>query len=143
MAKRYEVTGKVKAVNSLARFLAKRGKGPASELIVEGRSSGERRTAMVTPVETNGMTYVVAPYGAVSWVLNLRANPEVGLARGGATPRFTATEVGANEAVPVLAEYYEQNAKYVAQFMDIPPEPTAEDLAAVADQYPVFRLDPL
>ncbi|NHZ71397.1 MAG: nitroreductase family deazaflavin-dependent oxidoreductase [Proteobacteria bacterium] len=140
MTKQYKVTTKVRFINSAMRFLSHRGKGPASELVVTGRSTGERRTVVVTPVVINDATYLVAPYGDVSWVLNIRANPKVTLSKGGATARYTAQEVDGEEGGKVLARYYAENAKYVADFMDIPGEHTITDFIAAAERYPVFRL---
>jgi deazaflavin-dependent oxidoreductase (nitroreductase family) len=140
MAKQYHVTSKVRVMNSVVRFMSKRGKGPASQLAVTGRTSGERRVVVVTPVHIDDTTYIVAPYGAVAWVLNIRANPKVTLSRGGATFRFTAAEADKEEAGKVLARYYADNAKHVGTFMDIPGEHTIMDFTAVVDQYPVFKL---
>ena len=94
MAKQYKLGAKRKAVNALVRSLARRGKGPASEMTIVGRSSGKRRSVMVTPVHLDDVTYIVAPYGAVNWVHNIRVNPRITLSRGGATTRFNATEIG-------------------------------------------------
>jgi deazaflavin-dependent oxidoreductase (nitroreductase family) len=140
MAKQYKVTSKVRAVNSVVGFMSKRGKGPASQLAVTGRTTGERRIVVVTPVRIEGTTYIVAPYGVVGWVRNIRANPNVTMSRGGATSRFTAAEVDKEEAGRVLALYYSDNARYVKDFMDIPGERTITDFTAVTDQYPVFKL---
>jgi len=120
--------------------MSKRGKGPASQLAVTGRTSGERRVVLVTPVHIDGTTYIVAPYGLVNWVLNIRANPRVTLSRGGVTSRFTATEVEKEEGGKVLARYYADNAKHVRDFMDVPGEHTIMDFNAVVDRYPVFNL---
>ncbi|MCL1594468.1 MAG: nitroreductase family deazaflavin-dependent oxidoreductase [Actinomycetia bacterium] len=140
MAKQYKVTAKVRFINSAMRFLSQRGKGPASELVVTGRTTGERRHVVVTPVTVNDVTYLVAPYGEVNWVLNIRANPKVTLSKGGATTRFTARQVDGDEGGKVLAMYYAENAKYVDEFMDIPGEHTITDFIAAAEKYPVFRL---
>jgi len=140
MAKQYHVTSKVRAMNSVVLFMSKRGKGPASQLATTGRTSGERRVVVVTPVHMDETTYVVAPFGVVGWVLNIRTNPRVTLSRGGATSRFTATEVDKEEAGKVLARYYADNAKFVSDFMDVPGEHTITDFTAVVDQYPVFKL---
>ncbi len=140
MAKQYTVTAKVRFINSAMRFLAQRGKGPASELVVTGRTTGERRHVVVSPVTVNDVTYLVAPYGDVNWVLNIRANPKVTLSKGGATARYTAREVDGEEGGKVLARYYAENARYVDEFMDIPGDHTITDFIAAAERYPVFRL---
>ncbi len=141
MAKRYKLGATRKLRNSVTRFMARRGKGPASELKVTGRSSGKRISVMVTPVVIDGTTFLVSPYGTVNWVHNIRVNPKVTLSRGDVTTRYTATEAGKEEAGRALVRYYAENKKYVADYMDIPGERTITDFTSVAGQYPVFRLE--
>ena len=141
MAKVYRLGLKRKIQNSLMRSMARRGKGPASELGVVGRSSGRRHSIVVCPTTVDGATYVVAPYGVVDWVHNVRNNPRVTLSRGGVTTRYSATEVRGEEAGRVLNRYYLENKKHVADYMDIPGEGTVMDFAAATDHCPVFRLE--
>jgi type V secretory pathway adhesin AidA len=141
MAKAYKLGMKRKLENSVTRAMAKRGKGSVSELGVVGRSSGRHHIVIVSPSTIDGSTYVVAPYGAVNWVHNVRANPNVTLSRDGITTRYRAIEVGGEEAGRVLSRYYAKNKKHVARYMDIPGEGTIMDYAAAAEQYPVFRLE--
>lgn len=66
------------------------GSMPVVELHTIGRSSGERRSAMLTaPVHENGRYVLVASKGGdprhPSWYLNLVANPDVELTIGGRT----------------------------------------------------------
>lgn len=140
MTKQYRVTPRVRIENSIAGIRAKRGKGQASQLAVTGRKTRERRVVVVAPVNIDGTTYLVAPFGLVGWVLNIRANPKVTLSRGGATTRFTATAADKEEAGRVLARYYAENEKHVKDFMDIPGENTITDFTAAAHRYPVFKL---
>ena len=141
MAKKYKVTRMRRAVNQTASMMARLGKGPSWELTVTGRRSGEPQTVPVTPVDLDGSRYLVAPYGAVAWVHNIRAAGEAGLSRGGSTDRVTVTEVDADEAGPVLAVYFDALQRIVAAYFDVPKNPTVEDFVAVADSHPVFRVD--
>ncbi len=141
MAEQYKLGAKRKLVNKVIRFMARRGKGPATELKVTGRSSGERISVMVTPVVIDGTTFLVSPHGTVNWAHNIRINPKVTLSKGGATTRYIATEVGKEEAGAALVRYYAEYKKYVADYMDIPGEKTITDFTSVAGQYPVFRLE--
>jgi len=103
MAKQYKVTRMHRAIIRTASVMARIGKGPSWELTVTGRQSGEPRTVPVTPVEMNGARYLVAPFGVVAWVHNIRAAGEASLRRGGSNDRITVVEVDAKEAGPVLA----------------------------------------
>ncbi len=137
--KPYVVNARVKAVNRFVTRLVKWGRTPSWLLTTTGRVSGERRTVPVTPVEVGGQRYVVAPYGEVAWVKNLRANPKAILARGGTSIRITAEEIDPQRAGQVLSLYYADNEKYVGDYMYVPGDKTITDFTSVADRYPVFR----
>ncbi|MCL1597854.1 MAG: nitroreductase/quinone reductase family protein [Actinomycetia bacterium] len=141
MTKAYKLGLRRKLLNSVVRALAKMGKGPASELGVTGRSSARRRHVMVSPIVVDDATYIVAPYGEVSWVRNVQANPHVSLSKGRAITRYSAVQVHSEEAGRVLVAYYVKNKKHVAHFVDVPGEKTLMDFAAAADRFPVFRLE--
>jgi deazaflavin-dependent oxidoreductase (nitroreductase family) len=127
--------------NRFVALLAKRGKGRAWELTTTGRKSGQKRRVMVTPVIVDEIEYLVAPYGSVGWVLNLRASDRATLARGGAISRVKAVEVVGEEAGKALAKYYHENAKYVADFFDLSTNPTIVDFTRIAEKHPVFRVE--
>jgi deazaflavin-dependent oxidoreductase (nitroreductase family) len=141
MTKQYELTRSQRIGNRYVAFLAKRGRGPAWELSTTGRRSGERRKVMVAPVTVDDTQYLIAPYGSVSWVLNLRALDRATLTRGGATSRVKAVEVDGEEAGKALAKYYHENAGYVSEYFDLSPNPTIVDFTRVADHHPVFRIE--
>lgn len=141
MAKNYKLTSARKTANAVGKRLAKRGMGRSWVLTTIGRSSGERREVVITPVEVDDERYLVACYGPVAWVHNVRANPKATLLHGGASTRIAAVEVHEMEAGKALAKYYAENKKYVDSFMDIPGDKTVYDFAAVAHRYPVFRIE--
>lgn len=141
MAKQYEVTRSTRMTNRFMALLSKRGMGPAWELTTTGRKSGEKRKVMVTPVTVDETDYLVAPYGTVSWVHNLRASDRATLARGAAISRVKAIEVDGEEAGKVLAKYYHENAKYVADYFELSGDATIVDFTRVAEDHPVFRIE--
>jgi deazaflavin-dependent oxidoreductase (nitroreductase family) len=141
MKKQYELTFGRRMGNRVAAIMAKRNMGPAWELTTKGRTSGEKRRVMVTPVTVDGADYLVAPYGAVSWVLNLRASDRATLKRGRATRRVKGVETESEEAGKALARYYKENEKYVADYFDLAPNPTIVDFTRVANAHPVFRVE--
>ncbi len=141
MAKEYTLTKGRRAVNRLMAVIVRRGKSASWQLSTTGRSSGERRTVIITPVDIDGTMYLVAPYGVVGWVKNVRANPQVTLSKGGATMRVHTVEVDGNEAGQVLLRYHHQNKKYVGEYMDIPGDGTLTDFISIAENYPVFRTE--
>ena len=75
----------VRASNPLTRGLLRLGvpMGPNVLLTVRGRTSGLPRSAPVAIAGLDGRRWIIAAYGDVQWVRNLRAAGEGDLRRGG------------------------------------------------------------
>jgi deazaflavin-dependent oxidoreductase (nitroreductase family) len=110
-------------------------------LTVPGRMTGRPRSTPVTAVEDDGR-WLVAPYGAVGWVRNVRAAREVELARAGRRERFGVDEVGPDQAAPILRRYLRQVA-VVRPYFAVGPDAPLDRFAAEAAGHPVFRLTPV
>lgn len=113
----------------------------SSVLVTRGRKTGERRENPITVITVAGREWLVAPYGPVPWVLNARAAGRVEIRRRGRTRAYKITEVGPEEAGPVLKDYVRIATVTRAYFVadkDDPPEA----FAAEADRHPVFALTP-
>src|SRR5574337_2062618 len=84
-----------RVVNSIVAALVKAGVSPQSTYLMTttGRRSGQPRTTLVVVIEHGGDRWLVAPYGAVSWVHNVRADPTLELRRGRHRERLHAREV--------------------------------------------------
>ena len=76
------MSGADRADNEVFCLLAWAGIGPAHLLTARGRKTGRARTNPVILVKQGKQRWLVAPYGAVSWVLNARAAGQVTLRRG-------------------------------------------------------------
>lgn len=102
------------------RIGATLGSMPVVELHTLGRSSGERRSAMLTaPVHEDGRYVLVASKGGdprhPSWYLNLVANPDVEVTVGGRTipmRAHTATAAERAELWPRITRSYSGYAGY-------------------------------
>ncbi|HEU5110086.1 MAG TPA: nitroreductase family deazaflavin-dependent oxidoreductase [Micromonosporaceae bacterium] len=111
-------------------------------LTTTGRKTGRPLTHPATIVQNEGRRWLVAPYGAVSWVLNARAAGRVSLARRGHRRDYAVREVSAEEAGAVLKRYVAvatATRPYFAADKDAP----IEDFVAEADRHPVFELVPI
>jgi deazaflavin-dependent oxidoreductase (nitroreductase family) len=108
-------------------------------LTTTGRTSGLLRTTPVTLVERDGRRWLVAPYGAVSWVLNARAAGRVSLLRRGHRDECAVREVTAEEAGPVLKEYLAITGP-PRRYFDAAPDAPVERFVAEASRHPVFEL---
>ncbi|HEX2030795.1 MAG TPA: nitroreductase family deazaflavin-dependent oxidoreductase [Actinomycetota bacterium] len=111
-------------------------------LTTRGRRTGEPRSTPVILVERGGTRYLVAPYGEVDWVHNVRADPHVTLSRGGSAEEVRAVEVDAGEGGPVLKDYVDRWWPAVAPYFEAGPSDPVEAFAAEIRQHPVFRLSP-
>lgn len=104
--------------------------GPRHLLTVRGRRTGRSISTPVTVVDHDGVIFLVAPYGEVSWVLNARARPQVTLSRAGRVKAYLAHEMDRAAAQPVTARY----ARLAPHLR--------RRLATATDPPPVFRLTP-
>jgi deazaflavin-dependent oxidoreductase (nitroreductase family) len=130
-----------RAGNAMVSVLARAGIGPIQLLTTRGRRTGRARTIPVVPVEQGGRMWLVAPYGAVSWVHNARAAGRVTLRRGRDTREFAVREAGPGEAGPVLKRYVGIAGRTRACFHASEDAPVA-DFVAEAHLHPVFELAP-
>lgn len=108
-------------------------------LTTRGRRTGRPRTNPVTIVEHDGKRWLVAPYGVVSWVRNVRADRRVVVRRRFVRHSYTVREVAAQEAGPVLKEYV-RIATATRPYFNASKDAPIEDFIAEADRHPVFEL---
>jgi deazaflavin-dependent oxidoreductase (nitroreductase family) len=130
-----------RAVNALVRLLLPLGLGPRSTylLTVAGRRSGVARTTPVTLVEEGGRRWLVAPYGEVAWVRNLRTAGKATLSRGGHTHEIAVREVGADEAAAVL-KMYVMRVPITRPYFDHRFDSDLSAFRAEAPRHPVFAI---
>jgi deazaflavin-dependent oxidoreductase (nitroreductase family) len=112
MAKTYHVNFATHMRDSLFISLLRAGvnMGTTSLLTVRGRKSGQPHTVPVRLIEQNSQRWLVAPYGVVQWVHNLRAAGTATLTRGRRSEAISVTELPAEEAAPLLKQYLVQVA---------------------------------
>ncbi len=141
MAREYRLGPARRIVNRIVTALLSVGAGPPSTYLMTtvGRRSGRPRTTPVTLVERDGVRWLVAPYGAVAWVLNLRAHPRLELRRGRRRETLVAAEVDGATAGPVLRRYAAA-VPVTRPFFDAAPEDDDAAFAAEAHAHPVFLL---
>jgi deazaflavin-dependent oxidoreductase (nitroreductase family) len=111
-------------------------------LTTVGRRTGRPLTHPATVVQNEERRWLVAPYGAVSWVRNARAAGRVSLARRGDRRDYAVREVPAAEAGPVLKRYVAV-ATATRPYFGADKDSPVEDFVAEADRHPVFELLPI
>jgi deazaflavin-dependent oxidoreductase (nitroreductase family) len=111
-------------------------------LRVKGRQSGEWRSTPVNLLTLEGTRYLVAPRGETQWVRNIRVAGTGELVLGGNAEAFKAVELPDEEKPPVLRAYLKRWKAEVGVFFDgVSASSTDEEVARVAPQHPVFRIE--
>jgi len=141
VAKTYHLGPLRRVVNKLVGSLVRIGIAPRSTylLITTGRTSGLARATPVRLVEDTTQRWLVAPYGAVGWVRNVRAGSPVFLRRGRRTETLDASEVDPGTAGPVLRQYL-RTVRVTAPFFDADRTDPVDRFVEEAARHPVFRL---
>ncbi|WP_125775830.1 nitroreductase family deazaflavin-dependent oxidoreductase [Antribacter gilvus] len=123
----------------ISRFVAL-GLVPSTYLLTTtGRTTGRELTHPATLVVHDGHLWLVAPYGVVSWVRNVRANGSVTLRRRTERASYTVREVAAAEAGPVLKKYV-RVASATRPYFRATLDDDVAAFVAEADEHPVFEL---
>jgi deazaflavin-dependent oxidoreductase (nitroreductase family) len=119
------------------------GLGPKNLAIltVRGRKSGKLYSTPVTPVEYDGVRYLVSPYGERPWLKNATAAGRVVLSRGRRHETVAVERVSPAQAAPVLREYL--SLKIVRPYFDVTEQSTTDEIEAEAPRHPVLRVTPL
>ena len=110
-----------------------------SLLTVRGRKSGQPRRTPVAVVELNGKRYLVAAFGVVNWVCNLRAAGEATLTRNHRSEAIIVVELSPEEAAPILKACL-GSAAFARSYFDVTPASPLEDFVREAANHPVFRV---
>jgi deazaflavin-dependent oxidoreductase (nitroreductase family) len=115
--------------------------GTASLLTVRGRKSGQPHTVPVLVMEQDGQRWLVAPYGVVQWVRNIRAAGTAMLTHGRHSETIAVTELSAWEAAPVLKQYLAlQRAADIQKNFDATKDSPVEAFEREAARHPVFSI---
>jgi len=110
-------------------------------LSVPGRTTGIPRETVVNLLTVDDERFLVAPRGHTQWVRNLRAATGADLRVGRRVESVTSSELPDADKLPVLWEYLRRWGWEVGQFFEgIDKDSSDADLAAVAPDFPVFRL---
>ncbi len=142
MAKRYRYTRRRRVENAIVGTLVRLGIGLPPDfclLTVRGRRSGKEHTTPVLAVSEDGHRWLVAPYGDVKWVLNVRTNPRARLSRDGWSQDVLLTELEPKDAVPTLRAYLAK-APIVRPYFDVTPSSGDAEYLAETPRHPVFAI---
>ncbi len=130
-----------RAINAIFRLLAKRGNGAhyLHVLTVTGRKSGRKYSVPVDVMDVDGIRYLVAPYGEVGWVRNVRASKVATLQRGANEHDYDAVEMEPSHTVSVIREYV-RSVPVTKAYWNVNEHSTDAEVIDDAQSHPVFRL---
>ena len=110
-------------------------------LQVNDRVSGRLRQDAVVIPTVAGQRYVVSMFGPISdWVYNVEAARGEATVSHGRTQRVRLVPVRPEERAPILREYV-RVASSGRKHFPLPVGAPLADFAAIADRYPVYRIE--
>jgi glyoxylase-like metal-dependent hydrolase (beta-lactamase superfamily II) len=135
----------------LGPFLTSHGIGPKQVVVLEvpGRRSGIIRRNALVKASCEGNEYLVALAGESEWVRNVRAAHGQVVIGGRQRQAAQLVEVPPAERPPIIRAYLlrwgrQPNSPAVQHearlFFGVSGDPSVEELAAIAEFYPVFRI---
>jgi hypothetical protein len=131
-------------VNRVQGWLSGLGLPPRfmAALEVRGRASGRRRSVPVVIATVEGKQYLVSMLGPRSdWVRNVEASRGDAVLRQGRRRRVRLVRVPPEQRAPILREYV-RIAPSGRRHFPLPDGAPLAAFAAVAERYPVYRIDP-
>lgn len=138
-------------LNRLGVFITWLGLGPRDSVTLEvrGRTSGKPRRLPILRTPYRGDDYLVALAGESQWVRNVRAASGAAIIRRRGTHRVHLEEIAPGERAGVIAEYLRRGeqrggaaaaAKQARFYFGLEPDPSLDEIKAIVDYYPVFRI---
>ena len=144
MRQPFHMTSGLRVVSAIITTLLRLGLpiGPAVLLSVRGRTSGKIYTIPVELVENSGTSFLVAAFGEVNWVRNLRAASQAQLTRRRRTEAIEVVELGAREAAPILKQFLResQRVSFIKPYFRVTPHSSLAEFEQEALHHPVFRI---
>ena len=128
--------------NRVSEWYAALGGPPSWQVSLEtlGRRTGRTFKTVLVVARYDDEDYLVSMLGERSaWVHNVRAAGGAAVIRHGRKRRVRLEEVPAAERAPILKAYV-QRATSGRRHFTLTPESSVAEFAAVADQFPVFRI---
>jgi hypothetical protein len=110
-------------------------------LRIRDRVSGRMRQDAVVVPTVAGQRYVVSMFGAISdWVHNIDAAHGDAVVSHGGSQRVRLVLVPSEQRAPILREYV-RVASSGRKHFPLPVGASVADFAAIASQYPVYRIE--
>lgn len=109
---------------------------------VRGRVSGKVRATPVVIATVESQRYLVSMLGERSeWVRNVEASGGMATLRHGSREPVRLVALPVDQRAPILREYV-RVAESGRRHFPLAPGASLDEFAAIADRYPVFRIEP-
>ena len=109
---------------------------------VRGRKSGKEYSTPFFLLELPDGRYWVSVLGETNTIKNARAAGHVTVSRGATRDEVRLVEVPIESGLPFLHEYLTSNKSSMVRTYFATPESTDEELRVLAQEHPVFKLEP-
>ena len=142
MARQYRYTLRRRVENAIVGTFLRFGVALPPEfclLTVRGRRSGKEIANPVLAISEYGHRWLVAPYGEVHWVLNVRSDPRARLSRSRWSEDVLLSELEPKDSIPTLRAYIAK-APIVRPYFDVTPSSSDSEYFAEAPRHPVFAI---
>jgi len=144
MTRIFEMTGQMRRGTNMIAGLLRSGLplGPLMLLSVRGRKTGVERTTPVAVLRYQGDRWLVAAFGEVGWVRNIRASGAATLIRGRRAEPIRVVKLKPAEAAPVLKQYFKtfRIVPFMRPYFEVTPDAPLADYQREALNHPVFRI---
>ena len=144
MTEPFHMTSSMRIGSAMLTTLLRAGVplGSLALFSVRGRKSGKIYTTPVALVEQHGTRFLVAAFGEVSWVRNLRAAGSAQFTSRRRTQTIRAVELEEREAPPILKLFLTKYhlVPFFRPYFDVTPRSPLVDFEREATRHPVFRL---
>lgn len=141
----FQMTRPMRVGTDMLKFMLRAGfpLGSLRLLAHRGRKSGTLYTTPVALVEQNGTRWLVAAFGEVNWVRNLRAAGTAQLMHGRRTETISVVELTSVEAAPILKQFLKSYGfvPFIPPYFDATAKSPVADFEHEALRHPVFRID--
>lgn len=131
MAETFRMTRSMRISSTILTALLRAGMplGSLTLLSVRGHKSGKISTIPVALVEQGNASFLVAAFGEVSWVRNLRAAGLAQFTRRRCTEVSGVVELEAREAAPILKQFLTSYhlVPFIPPYFDVTPQSTLAD----------------
>lgn len=144
MNKRFEMSPMMRIGTDIIMKLLYAGMpmGPLKLLAVRGRKSGKLYTTPVALVIKGDERWIVAAFGEVGWVKNLRASAEAQLIRGNRSENIHVSELSHAESAPILKTFLRRFGivPFIPPYFETTTKSSLAEFEVEAQNHPVFKI---